>query len=270
MPFYKYSKAKRNKLRRLRRRRLARRGRYPLSKSQASAVKKLALNTVNKSRELKCVNFHVDEKQVTLPSSGAVTTNLSNNLMFNYVGVGQQQNQRIGKQVNPRRFVCRGWGKINGLANLSAYQELKVRLVFGYVDNDTLADISASSSIVPYFWNGKSVVAAGDFRDILRNLNYKIISPFYDRTFSIAPAPEFTFDSNTVTSQTRLKDHFTFSINKVMPRSKEITWDSTSSDMWQEKNIVCLSFVRTMNDDTLVTTNVLEYCMEGNFFYHDA
>lgn len=234
------------------------------------AIKNISLRTVNKTRELKCSNFSVDEYQMTIGGSGPIHSNMSNNRLMNYVARGDARNQRNGNQINPQRFTLKGWCKIQGYSNSSAYQELKVRVVVGYMDNNTIADLIASSSTVPYFWNGQPVIATGDYRDILRNLNYKAITPMYDRTYSIAPAPEYTFDSTQTTTQTKLKDYFNIYINKKLPSRKELTWDPIANDMWQEKNIVALAFIRTMNDDTVITTNVVEFNLEGNFYYHDA
>lgn len=242
------------------------------TKKQVNTIKTLALKSVNKTRELKFRNVQVDEYQVLLNSSGVVTTNLTNNYLFNYLSSGTASSQRTGTQVNPVSLHLRGWAKINGDTNDASFREIKSRVIMGYVDNDSLQDLESSLSSSLVFWNGEPEIPTGDYKDVIRKLNYKFINPIYDRTFTIAPNM-YQQDGNNVPTTfigSKLKDYYNININKKFGKNSEIRWDSINNDCWQKQNLVMLVFNRLMNDDTVLTTIPLEFCLEGGFYFHDA
>lgn len=247
------------------------------SSSQMKMIKTLALNTVNKTRELKTRNFAADNQLVTLGGSKLIVTNNSpNSYVMNYMPVGNTYKTRQGNQINPIRFTLQGYGKIRGNADLSyltSANQIFCRTVVGYANADILQDIEGSIANVPWFWNGQEVVAAGNYKDILRKFNYSVFRPFYDKTKALSPSAFVTDGSTTETVESltpQMKDHYQININHKFKRGTELTNDTTENDCWNKNNIICLVFCRTMSDDLTPATINLHVWLEGNLYYHDA
>lgn len=256
----KYNKAKKNYKKKT------------LSKKTVNAIKSIARKTLEKTRELKSKVVTVDEYQLTLNSSGVMTTNQTNNYLFNYLSSGTGDSQRVGSQIQPVSLNMKGWLKINGTTTDANYREIKSRVIMGYVDNDSLQQLEASLSTSPVFWSNEAVIPTGDFRDIIRGLNWKFIRPIYDRTFTIAPNYQFNDGSPAQATfyTSKMKDYASINIKHKFGKNAEMRWDSINNDCFQKKNIVCLVFNRLMNDDVIVSTIPVEFNLEGNFNFYDA
>lgn len=271
MPYFKKRNFKKRYPTRRRPKRF--RKRSPFSKRQQSVVRSIALKAVNKTRELKQRNIAVDEYQTAFPGAGVITNNLTNSYVYNYIGEGDGYKQRVGNQIQPVSLRLKGWVKVNGNSNDAAYHECAVRIIAGFVDNDSLQDLESSLSTSRMFWNGNSTIPAGDYKDITRNLNWKFIRPIYDKKFTLAPATNLIDSGNgtsTTTSPNGIRDYKLLNISHKFGKMAELTLDSEHADCWQKQNLVIISFARTLNDDISLTSNVLEYCLEGNFYFHDS
>lgn len=250
-----------------------RKSRMPFSKKQAKAIKSLALKTTNKTRELKNVNVNVNEYNVSLGGAAMIRNDLGNDYIYNYVAQGDGHYNRDGNQIQPIGLSLRGWTKINGSFTNASYREIALRVVAAYVSDDTLNELETGFNSTQVFWSNQSVIPTGDYRDILRKFNYSKIQPIYDRTFKVAPSPQFSDGASSVVQTTPavgVKDYAMININHKFSKNSELTWSHQYGDCWQKKNLVLFAVSRLMNDDTDITTVTHEFCLEGNFYYHDA
>lgn len=256
------------------RRRPRKYGKYPFSKKQVNIIKHQALKVVNKTRELKNMHFTVDERTVSLGSQGIIRNNLGNSYVYNYIPQNDGQGGRIGNQINPISFRLSGWHKINTEFSNASYREVQLRVVLAYVDNDTLQTLESSLTAAPIMWSNQAIPMAGDYKDILRSFNWKMINPIMDKTFTVAPNPTFpSGDSgglvNTYPAQ-KFKDYGIIKYNHRFNPKKELQWDNVNNDCWQKNNLVLFAISRLMNDDLDVQAAQHEFCLEGNFYFHDA
>lgn len=237
------------------------------SKRQVNVIKSLALKTTNKTRELKSLNLTVNEDIIPIGGQGIIQNAASNTYVYNYVSSGTGVGTRIGNKVTPVRLTLKGWHKINGLSTSSSSREIALRVCMGYVDNATLQELENSFTATPLFWSNKPTVYTADYRDALRNFNWKAFRPIYDKTFKVRPDYK---QSNTDTAVPQGKDYGMVNINHTFSKSNELTADTIATDCWQKNNLVMFCYSRLMNDDTALSTLVHEFCLEGNFQFYDA
>lgn len=249
---------------------MRKRSRMPFSKRQTNVIRSLAVKSVNKTRECKVLPVHVDEYQVAFAGQGAVRNNNSlNDYVYNLpTNRGTANNYMIGTQIQPLYLHLRGWCKFTGTTSVPSAAECAVRLIAGFVDDQTLAEIETGVNSTLLFYSNEARIATGDYRDIIRGLNWAKIQPVFDRVFKVAPNPN---DQNS-TSISKLKDYFDINIKHKFSKSQELTLSQMNSnhDRWTKKNLVLLTFSRTMNDDAIITTLAHEFSLEGCFKYYDA
>lgn len=252
-----------------------RKSKMPFSKTQTRTIKALVNKSVNKTREMKNRPYVIDDEQITLGGSSVLecTNTQPNTYVLNFMPNGTTNQQRIGTQCTPQRFVMKGWAKILSSPDdnyFASQEQVYVRTVMGYVDNNTLQQMEASISNVPWFWNGTEQISTSTYKDIIRNLNYSVIRPVYDKTKSIAPTAYMNNTSGAQEGLTpQMKDHFRISINHKFPKNMELTVDADEGDCWQRHNLVCLVFSRTMNDKSANGPNI-HFFLEGQLYYTDA
>lgn len=243
---------------------------YKYSKSE---IKSMIRKYVDKTRELKIKNYIVDEDTIVFASQGVINNNSGNGgYTYNYVSQGDSNSERDGNQIQPVSVHMKGWAKLDSYSAESSYRESKLRLIWGFMDNDSLLKLQTSLSNSPIFWNGTGgVIPTNDFKDITRNLNYKFIKPVSDKTYNLAPNTIY-YDStgtSTYSTDSKMKDYFMINFKHKFGKSAELTWDNTNN-CWQKQNLVCIAFHRALNDDTQITSLNVEFCMEGSFYYFDS
>ena len=250
------------KIVRRRRKRAYGKKRMPFSKRQTNVIKSLALKTTKKIAETKFLNITVDEKLCPLGSSSVITNNLTNSYVYNYMSVGTGRSQRVGHQINPLGLKLRGWTKINGVSNSASSREVALRVVMGYVDNDSLQTLENSLASFPLMWNGTETILTGDYRDIMRSFSWKAFKPVYDKVIKVRP--DYEVNSSTANDMVSYgKDYAMININHKFGKNCELRYDATNGDCWQKQNLVLLTFSRLMTDDTTLTSLSHEFCLEG-------
>ena len=249
-------------------RRAYRKRSMPFSKRQTNVIKSLALKTTKQIAETKFLNVSVDEATCPIGSSAVITNNLNNSYVYNYMTVGTGRSQRVGHQINPIALKLKGWHKLNGVSNGASAREVALRVVLGYVDNDSLQTLEAGLGSFPLFWNGTASIYTNDYRDIMRSFNWKAFKPVYDKVFKVRPDYENSAGSaNEVVPQG--KDYAMININHKFGKKAELRYDAVNQDCWQKQNLVMLCFSRLMTDDTTLTTLAHEFCLEGGLYYTD-
>lgn len=253
----------------LRRRRYGKYGKRAFTKKQVNIIKSQALKVVNKTRELKNMHFTVDERTISLGSQGIIRNNLGNSYVYNYIPQNDGQGGRIGNQINPISFRLSGWHKINTEFANASYREVQLRVVLAYVDNDTLQQLETSFASAPIMWSNQAIPLSLDYKDVLRSFNWKMINPIFDKTYTVAPNPIYDSGSATYPAQ-KCKDYGIIKYNHRFNPKKELQWDNVENDCWQKNNMVLFAISRLMNDDVDVQSAQHEFCLEGNFYFHDA
>lgn len=244
--------------------------RKPKNKMLMKQVANQVIKTINKTRETKRLDVQVDEKQITVPGQGLILNNLANDGIYNYMSVGTGASARIGDQIHPVGIDLKGWMRFTSAVNPAFLSDCKVRLICGYVDDITYASARSSMTSVNWFWNGQGTVYSNDYKDITRSLNYRVINPIMDRTYTMAPTTQYngstvqTFPSNFTNLKTlRIKHRF----GKKMELQKS---QLATEACWQKNNLIILTFIRLASDDTYVSPTNLEFVMEGGFYYQDS
>lgn len=232
-------------------------------------IKKVVSKMINSTREMKRLDVQVDERQLTIPGQGLMTNNLDTNSLFNYMDQGTSPSKRIGNQIQPVGIDLKGWLRFTSATNQAFDSDTKVRLITGYVDDLTFVSAKSSFNSVNWFWNGKGAIPTSDYRDITRNLNYHIITPLSDKTYTMSPATIYN-GSSVLTYPGKHPSMRTIRIkHKFGPKEVTISQVSTEN-CWQKRNLIILAFVRLASDDTFVPATNMEFIMEGGFYYHDA
>lgn len=232
-------------------------------------VRKVVSEMINSTREMKRLDVQVDEKQLTIPGQGFITNNLTSNAIYNYMSIGTGPTNRIGNQIQPVGIDLKGWMRFTSQLASAAQADTKVRLITGYVDDLTYVSAKSSFNSVNWFWNGQGAITTSDYRDITRNLNYHVITPLSDKTYTMTPAPTYN-GSTIVTNPGNFTNLRTLRIkHKFGPKEVQVS-QVTTENCWQKRNLVILAFVRLASDDLAVPATNLEFVMEGGFYYHDA
>lgn len=239
------------------------------SKMTVKSVKKFVSKMINSSREMKRLDVQVDEKQITIPGQGLITNNLTSNGIYNYMGVGTGADQRTGNQIQPVGIDLKGWMRFTSAVTSAFQADCKIRVIAGYVDDLTYVSAKSSFTSVNWFWNGKGAIYTDDFRDITRNLNYHVITPLSDRTYSMSPTTVFS-GGNVTTNPANMPHMRTLRVrHKFGPKELQVS-QVTTENCWQKRNLILLAFVRLASDDLNIPATILEFVMEGGFYYHDA
>lgn len=250
-----------------RRNRRNRKGRKPLSKSQAKAVKSIALSQINGTRELKSLYTKIDEVAIPLQTGTQFLQDTNGNMAFNIMPNGDSSYQREGLEITQKYFSFQGHCKINGGSALSQNREIVCRVIWGF----TKGPLAASSTQL--MMNANFPVAIpSDFSAIYKPLNWNIFRPFKDQRFKLAPAHQYVDGVgdyvnilNPVPDCKLLTASYSFG-----KKGKSMKFPDNSLSYANKDNIVCLVICRNANDDLSSSVLNLEFCGTTNFRYQDA
>jgi len=249
-------------------------------KMTASRVKSIALNAVNKTREIKRLWGKIDQtsdnNNVAVPTGtnvpGFVFSDGSNQYTtscLNLTHQGLENENRIGNVIQPVNFNLKGYGIIgtNTSNNTNIYQS-HVRVVCGFRRQASLLTPSNGNLMIE---GGVTSPLTFDYKDILNGFNWKEFRPFFDKTYKIAPSS--VTSSNFTNPYTR--NYFHFNIKHKFPMNDKLV--SLEDDLGQttnlynNKNIYVMFIVRQMNNDNDIVTNApLEIFANSMFAFHDA
>lgn len=239
-------------------------------KKKDNSLKQMVTSLINKGREMKRQEIYIDEQQIGPPGQALLlSSNIPTDGVYNYVQAGTGGTQRTGAQIQPISLDFKGWMRFTSNLDSAPTADCKVRLIAGYVDDITYVSARTSFTSVQWFWNGEGVITTNDFRDITRGLNWHLIQPVYDKTFTMSPATRFN-GSNVVTNPASFENMKEFRIKHKFSGKEVIKSPITTENVWQKKNFICMAWVRLASDDLAVPATNIEFVAEGGFYYHDA
>lgn len=240
-------------------------GRGGKSRLNKTSVKKLIHSEINKTQEVKVKYTQLDEV-----ITGMGSQNLFNG--FTNVSAGNAPNQRIGDKIRPKQLVVEGWlrpKKLIGNAGDANFQVagftrltlLKQGASVSTVNNASNANpepLTFASARLFLGAEGRSAVVNGDFRDIMRPWNYKVVRPNKqsdDRTLFF---PMQAGMNNT--------KRFKFVVN--FKQDEVMQW--TTSGAYPDKGMFLLSIINRYATDDTEEAYDIEICGESRFYYYDA
>ena len=228
------------------------------------AVKKIVKTMINNTQEIKVKYTELDE----------VITAMGNQNMFSdftNVAKGNANNQRIGQKIRPKQLIIEGWLRPKKLLSEDATINHKVagfsRLALLRQGVDVRVDSNLDADPTPVgmdttrlFLGNKGLAAPyqGDFKDIMRPWNYKVVRPpnkSCDKTYF------FTMQAGM--NNTR---RFRFVVN--FKQDDEIEW--TTDGVYPSKGLFVLAILNRYATDDTETPYDIEICGESRFYYYDA
>ena len=217
-------------------------------------VKKIVSKMINKSQEIKVKYTQIDEVITAMGSQNMFTD-------FTNVAKGTSPEQRIGSQIRPKRLIIEGWLRPAGLLSEDATINHKVagfcRLALLKQAPGVRVDSNLDADPAPVgvdttrlFLGNKGLVAPyqGDFKDIIRPWNYKVVRPpnkACDRTYF------FTMQAGV--NNTR---RFKYVVN--FKNDETLTW--TTDGAYPDNGIFNLALFNRYATDDLETPYNIEIC----------
>lgn len=230
-----------------------------------TSVKKMIQSEINKTQELKVLYTDLDE---IITSMGSQNMNVG----FTNVTAGNQPDQRIGDKIRPKQLVIEGWirpktlvnndddkanFKLAGFTRLTLLkQQPSVRTDSNLDADPTTVDFSTARLFLGQ--GGRTVVLNGDFKDIMRPWNYKVVRPPKKSDDRV-----LFFPMQGGTNNTR---RFKFVVN--FKQDAEMAW--TTSGAYPNDGMFLLSVINRYATDDTETAYDLEVCGESRFYYYDA
>lgn len=243
-------------------------GRKPLSKSQAKAVKSIALNQINGTRELKSYYTKIDEISIPLQTGTQFLQDTNGNQAFNIMPNGDSNYQRDGLEIQAKYFSFQGHCKINGSSSYTENREILCRVVWGF----TKLPLSSSSTTLMMNANFP-VPIPSDFSAIYKPFNWNVFRPFKDQRFKLVPAHQYNDGASTTNinllsygSDCKL---LTAKYN-FGKKGKNMKFPDNSLSYANADNIACLVICRNANDDLSTSILNIEFSGITNFRYQDA
>ena len=235
------------------------------SKLSKTSVKKMIQSEINKTQEIKVKYVELDE--LVTPMGGQTLSTA-----FTNVTQGNAPDQRIGDRIRPKQLVIEGWLRPKTLVNndddkanfkLAGFSRLTLLKQAGSVRTDSNIDadpapIGFDTARLFLGAGGRTVIINGDYKDIMRPWNYKVIRPpkkSDDRTLF--------FPMQGGTNNTR---RFKFVVN--FKQDAEMNW--TTSGAYPNDGIFLLSLINRYATDDTETAYDIEMCGESRFYYYDA
>ena len=236
------------------------------SKMTTTAVKKVVNNILNKNTECKVLYKQIDEVITTVAGQNNLLSDATN------CPRGNKSGERLGDSIRPKRLVIEGWLRPTTMP--STDEQATFQLAFFSrlallrqqpgvrVDSNIDADskpIDVDTTRLFLGNRGHVESRQGDFKDIIRPWNYKVVRPM-----SKAHDKEFFFSMNPGANNTR---RFKYVVN--FKDDERFDW-TTTSGVYPDNGIFnLLLFNRSATDDT-ETAFSLEVCGESRFYYYDA
>lgn len=252
--------------RRYKRRYRRRRGKAPLSRNQYSAVKNLALKTINKGREKLIRYQNVNEFTIPLQTGTKFINDTDGNQCLNLIPQGDGGGQRNGMVVQARRYNFKGHIKINGGAAGVNNRTAVVRVLFGFTKTAL-----SETDVALMYKGGYTVSVPSNITASYLNMNLAKFFPFYDKTFYLTPALQWTDSAGGTVQQLNGPDMKFINVNYNFGKNgHNMKYNDNTLSYANEKNIACLVISRNANDD--ITTSILDLEMSGvsSFVYTDA
>lgn len=234
------------------------------SRLNKTSVKKMIQKEINKTQEIKCFYSDIDEVITSMGSQSLLTS-------FTNVGAGNAPNQRIGDKIRPKQLVIEGWIRpkkletdvdstnyqLAGFTRLSLLKQQPSVRTDSNIDADpTTVDFNTARLFLGQ--SGRTVIINGDFKDIMRPWNYKVVRPVnksHDRQLF------FPMQGG----MNNLKK-FKFVVN--FKQDAEMSW--TTSGAYPNDGMFLLSVINRYATDDSETAYDLEICGESRFYYYDA
>ncbi|AXH79094.1 MAG: hypothetical protein [Circular genetic element sp.] len=229
-----------------------------------TSVKKMIASEINKTQEIKVKYVEIDEVITAMGGQNTFDefTNLSQ---------GNAPDQRIGDRVRPKQLVVEGWIRPKKLISESAIDNFQVagftRLSLLKQASSVRTDSNIDADPTPVDFGtarlflgagGRTVIVNGDYKDIMRPWNYKVVRPVKksdDRTLF--------FPMQGGMNNTR---RFKFVVN--FKQDAQINW--TTSGAYSNDGIFILSMINRLATDDVEDPYDLEICGESRFYYYDA
>lgn len=228
---------------------------------------------LRRSAEIKTLYNYIDEMSVEpytgegfLQCTGYGQTSNSTQ-SFNSPDQGVAVQNRIGNTIMPIDFEVKGHISFT-LSTNASHRESIVRVVWGFHDDTT--DLAASDELL--IKGGATATLSNDFTDLYADFDWKKFRPFYDELHTITPQVYVDVTTPTNYSIAKGRDYAFFNCKHKFKPGTKISWDknNTSNGMARSKNIVGFVVARNLQDDTIITTNMVEISGFTKFRYTDA
>lgn len=234
------------------------------SKLNKTSVKKMIASEINKTQEIKVKYVELDEVITSMGGQNFFTD-------FTNVSQGNAPDQRIGDRIRPKQLVIEGWLRPKKLISEAAVDNFQVagfsRLTLlkqaGSVRTDSNIDadpapVDFSTARLFLGAGGRTVIINGDYKDIMRPWNYKVLRPNKksdDRTLF--------FPMQGGMNNTR---RFKYVVN--FKQDAQMNW--TTSGAYPNDGIFMLSLINRFATDDTEEAYDIEMCGESRFYYYDA
>lgn len=235
------------------------------AKVSKSSIKKMVQNEINKTQEIKVKYTDIDEY-----ITGAPGQNFWDN--FTQVSRGNSAEQRLGDKIRPKQLVIEGWFRPllipSGADENDAFQKgIFTRLSLLRQQPGVRVNSNTNANPEPVDMNttrlflgpkGQVVERQGDYKDIMRPWNYKVVRPHnkgHDKVHYLS--------MSGASSNTR---RFKFVVN--FKQDEEIVW--TTDGAYPDNGIFLLSMINRNATDDLEIAQTMEIVGESRFYYYDA
>lgn len=235
------------------------------SRLNKTSVKKMIQSEINKTQEIKVKYVELDEVITAMGSQNLFTG-------FTNVSAGNAPDQRIGDKIRPKQLVVEGWLRPKSLVNnaddkanfkLAGFSRLTLLKQAGSVRTDSNIDadpapVAFDTARLFLGAGGRVAIINGDYKDIMRPWNYKVVRPSKksdDRTLF--------FPMQGGTNNTR---RFKFVVN--FKQDAEMAWNTSGA--YPNDGIFLLSLINRYATDDVEDNYDLEMCGESRFYYYDA
>lgn len=220
---------------------------------------------INKTQEIK-VKYHELDEVITPMGNQSLFDGMTN------VNQGNDPDQRIGDKIRPKQLVVEGWLRPKTLVNndddkanfkLAGFSRLTLLRQAGSVRTDSNIDadpapVGFDTARLFLGAKGRTVILNGDYKDIMRPWNYKVVRPSKKSDDRV-----LFFPMQGGTNNTR---RFKFVVN--FKQDAEMSWSTNGA--YPNEGIFLLSLINRYATDDIEGAYDIELCGESRFYYYDA